>query len=370
MVGAGLALGAASPVSAATAPEQATAALAGIRAQFDIPALGAAAARDGRVLWSATLGASELELGAPAAATNRFRLGSVSKIFTSTLAVRLAEKHRIDFQAPISTYRPDLPAALRPLTLAQLLSHTAGVRHYIPRDFDVAAPGGPIDSRVYNTTAEMLAVFDADPLRQAPGESYYYSTFGYSLVGAVLESVTNRPFAELVRTELAAPLGLTSLEVDDAFNLRPGRVRPYVPMEAMRDRVQGLNGKIIHAPAVNTAYKQPGGGMICTAGDVARFGAALLGPGYLSPRSRDLLFTPIVGPAATKAPFSVAFGWRVDTDARGRRRYHHAGSIEGGRSGLVLYPDHGVALSMTSNLSGAPGDPVVALAPIAELFLA
>jgi CubicO group peptidase (beta-lactamase class C family) len=98
--------------------------------------------------------------------------------------------------------------------------------------------------------------------------------------------------------------------------------------------------------------------------DLARFGAALpAGPHCRArPEERDLLFTVLTEKTEQSPPLGL--GWRIDTDAKGRLRWHHAGSTPGGRAGLVVYPDSGLSVAIASNTMMAPGD---VLGPAAEL---
>jgi CubicO group peptidase (beta-lactamase class C family) len=108
--------------------------------------------------------------------------------------------------------------------------------------------------------------------------------------------------------------------------------------------------------------------MMASASDLARLGAALLTPGYLKPDTLQILFAPQT-PTKGPGPVAVGLAWRIDTDAKGRRRFHHAGSIEGGRAGVAIYPDQGLAVAVTSNLSDAPGDPLPAIGLLADALV-
>ena len=108
----------------------------------DAPAMAFAVARNGDLLWSAAHGQANLELGVPARTDHRFRLGSVSKVITTTTAARLVSRGLIELDTPIAYWLPDVPEHHRQTTLRQLFTHTGGVRHYGPQDLDPAAPGG------------------------------------------------------------------------------------------------------------------------------------------------------------------------------------------------------------------------------------
>jgi serine beta-lactamase-like protein LACTB len=321
-----------------------------------IPGLSMAVQRDTNLVWAESFGKADLELGVAATPAHRFRLGSVSKVITATLAAQLAARGVVSLDAPIATYMPDLPPHHRATTLEQLLTHRGGVRHYAEKD---SAPenAGPIDRRRYPGNAEILAVFIDDPLIAAPGERVAYSTFGYTLASVVLESAAKTPFLALVKREIAEPLTLATLGPDDATAIVPHRVRGY-------DLTNG------QAPWTNTVianvdYKWAGGGLLATPTDVARFGAAHLAPGKLLKPALDILFT--VHTERTDRSPPLGLGWRIDEDASGRLRWHHAGGQGGVRASLVVYPKQKLSIALAAN-TGAPGDVNGPSATLADIF--
>lgn len=339
---------------------QARAIVQQMMAEAHAPAMSAAVSVGGEVVWAEAFGLADLETHAPATISGRYRLASVSKLITGATAARLAERGVIDLDRPIGRYRPSLPETHREITLRQLLAHTGGIRHYIPRDYDPKAPGGPIDYRPYRTTNDALAVFIHDPLLSAPGEAFNYSTFGYTLAGAVMESATGAAFPELVAAEVTRPLALASVLPESMTSVIPERVSCY--------QTQQATGQVFKAPAINPAYKWPGGGYVSTAADIARFCAAFTAPGYLEPEMLRTVFTPFA-PTREPAPVQIGLAWRVDRDGAGRLRAHHAGSIAGGRSIAMLLPEAGVSVVVLSNLSDLPVDPLSPAQRIAEGFL-
>jgi len=336
-------------------------------AKDPIPALSIAVMRGNELLWAEAFGKVDLELDVPATVGHRFRLGSVSKVITATLAAQLAAKQVVDLEAPISTYLPDLPEQHRATTLKQLLTHRGGIRHYADKD---NAPGnpGPIGQRDYLTSADILAVFINDPLIAKPGEKVSYSTFGYTLVSLVLESAAKTSFLDLVQREIAAPLGLASLGSDDVMALISQRVSGYHPGDLVRQAFPTFQGKWSNIQVANVTYKWAGGGLLATPADVARFGAAHLAPGKLSKPALDMLFTPYT--EATDRSPPLGLGWRMDEDAAKRRRWHHAGSQDGVRASLVVYPQQDLSIAFATNVTSVPGDVLAPSAKFADVFAA
>ena len=140
-------------------------------AAHPVPALSFAVADVDGPRWSAALGLADLEHDLPARPEHRFRIGSVSKVLTTTAAARLVSRGLVELDTPISYWLPDLPPHHRATTLRQLFTHRGGVRHYLPKDLDPKQPGGAIFTRPSWTNAEILAAFIEDELVAPVGET-------------------------------------------------------------------------------------------------------------------------------------------------------------------------------------------------------
>ncbi len=355
-----LLLGTAALTAATTArsadPQRIGAAREVIRSVFasaPIPALSIAVMRGQELLWAEAFGTADVELEVAATTRHRFRLGSVSKILTATLAADLAARGVVDLDAPIANYLPDLPAQHHATTLRQLLTHRGGIRHYADKDDSADAPG-PIDKRMYLSNADVLAVFINDPLIARPGETVSYSTFGYTLASLVLEAAAKLPFLDLVQRDIAVPLGLKSLAGDEPFSVIANRVSGYHPGDGVRRRFPAFQGKWANAPQNNPAYKWAGGGLLATPTDLARFGSAHLAPGRFSKAALTTLFT--VQTERTERSPPLGLGWRIDEDSAKRLRWHHAGGQDGARASLVVYPKEKLSIALATNVTQLPGD--------------
>jgi CubicO group peptidase (beta-lactamase class C family) len=332
-----------------------------------IAALSIAVARGNEILWAEAFGTVDLELDVAATPAHRFRLGSVSKIFTATLAAELAARGVVDLDAPIERYMPDLPNQHHATTLRQLLTHRGGIRHYAAKDDSAESPG-PIDRRFYASNTDILAVFINDPLVAKPGERVSYSTFGYTLASIVLETAAKLPFLELVQRDIATPLGLATLGGDAPMSLVTQRVSGYHPGDNLRKAFPAFQGKWGNIAQNNPAYKWAGGGLLASATDVARFGAAHLAPGKLSKAALDTLFTVYTERNDRSPPLGL--GWRIDEDAAKRLRWHHAGGQDGARASLVVYPKEQLSIAFATNVTQTPGDVNGPSAQIADVFSA
>lgn len=335
------------------------------------PALSLAVARSTGLVWTRAIGKANLELNVPTSPDHLFRLGSVSKVVTATAAARLVSQGVLDLDAPISTWLPNLPTQHRDTTLRQLLTHRGGIRHYTEQDLDPTAPGGAIFQRIYVTNDDILALFINDPLVAEPGTEVNYSSFGFTLASFVMEAAAGRPFFELLVSDVGSPFGLRSLGVDNPFIVSPLRVSGYTTVEEIASASPvsatywygDTDAQWVNPPQFYPAYCIAGAGLLMTPSDIARFGAAMVPESRAgaTEAERELLFTPI-----PEAPLGLA--WNIDTDDKGRTRWHHGGAILGGRASIVIYPELDLSIALASNVTTIPGDVLQPSSDLADAF--
>lgn len=306
-----------------------------LRQEVKSPGLQAAVAVGGQVVWAEGFGEADAEGRVPVSPESRFRLGSISKLFTAAAVARLAEAGKLDLDAPVQRYVPAFPEKDHPVTPRQLAGHLAGIRHYAPPDF-LRPP------KRYARVADGLEIFQGDPLLFPPGSKYFYTSYGYNLLGAVVEGASGNDFWTTIDEQVLRPLHLTATGADDPERIIPGRVRFYA---------RGADGALKNERPIDSSSKWPSAGFLSTASDLVRFASAHVADGYLKPETRALLFTSMKTSAGEET--GVGLGWRIGTDAAGRRFYHHGGAIDGGRAFLLVYPEEKIAVALLANLSGA-----------------
>lgn len=323
------------------------------QAENHIVGMSAAVAIDGRLVWSDGFGWADVESSVKATPRTRFRIGSVSKMFTAVALMRLVDEGRVDLDASVHRYVSDLPQKTWPITLRQLANHTSGIRHYRDADF---APDSPIGRNThFLTDRDALTIFDHDPLEFEPGTRSLYSTYAYSLLAAALGAAAGTTYQQVVHDLVTEPLGLRTVGADQPYDLVPNRSRTYVYREDL--------GRTLHAAFTDNSYKWAGGGYLSSSEDLVRFASALLEPGFLSASALEALFTPqqlADGTPATSGGAPVGIGWRIDTDERGRRRFHHGGSLTGGGAMVMALRDERVAVAIVSNQLPRPSETLAA----------
>lgn len=321
-----------------------------------ISGMSVSVVKGNRIVWFEAFGLADVERQIDVTRKTRFRLASASKAVTGSLCAKLAERSKIDLDRDIRAYLPSFPDKGDKITLRLLLGHLGCIRHYQASDWSAEATGGSIDGRTYNSTEDALALFANDPLACVPGEKYKYSTFGFTLIGAVLESGLKKPFPEILRSELLAPLQLASIGPD-----RP-EVGGSTSTKFYKD-----DGEIVEVAPGNSGYKVPGGGLFGTADDLARFGAAHFEEGFFSKRTLTEIFT--VQRLKNDTLGRAGLAWRVGEDENGRPTVHHAGAMPGARSIIVVYRQERLAIAILTNVWAEPANIRGYAAKIATHFL-
>ncbi|RGC69041.1 D-alanyl-D-alanine carboxypeptidase precursor [Micromonospora sp. MW-13] len=156
--------------------------------------------------WTDATGVRDLRTQAPVPPHARFRVGSVSKVFTAALVLRLASEGRVDLDGSVQGYLPGLlPADYPTVTVRQLLDHTSGIP-------SPAVPGDvewQLAHRYDRWTPEQIVRLGLDNRREfEPGEKQHYTNMGYIVAGLLIEKVTGHSYAAELDRRIARPLGL------------------------------------------------------------------------------------------------------------------------------------------------------------------
>jgi serine beta-lactamase-like protein LACTB, mitochondrial len=237
-----------------------------------IRGLSAAVVSEGQILYSDVFGEADVENHVPVTANSLFRTASVAKPITAPAALALAAAGRLDLDAPIQDYCPAFPKKPWVITSRELLSHRGGIRHYKSETLD-----DPEVSSVhhYAKLSDAFVLFGEDPLVHQPGTAFLYSTFGYTVLGCVLEGAAGEPFPALMKQYVFAPADMPASTIDDARKIVPNRVRGYDI---------GSDGELENAPCIDSSDKYPAGGLLTTATDLAHFMQHLYSETLLPPR--------------------------------------------------------------------------------------
>ncbi len=222
--------------------------------------------------WVKGFGYADLENKVPAKPESAYRLASITKTFTSTAILQLAEKGKINLDAEIQTYVPYYPKQQWPVTVRQLLAHLGGGQQ------------GSMLGPTYVSPRDVVGRISKHPLKFEPGTKYEYTTSGYNLLGAAIEEVTGKSFNDYLRENIFLPLGMNDTRMNSERELVPNRVRTY----------ERANGRIKVAPFVDVSSRFGGGGLIATMPDLLKWARGVDSGNVLSKDSLDLMYTPVV----------------------------------------------------------------------------
>jgi serine beta-lactamase-like protein LACTB len=303
-------------------------------ARQKIPGLSVAIVTNHRLQWARGFGLADIENSVPATDATVYRWGSISKTITAVAAMQLAERGKLDLDAPIQKYCPAFPEKPWPITTRQLLGHLSGIRHYRNEE-EVTS------TRHYTTLVEALDIFKNDPLLFEPGTKFSYTTYGYNVIGCVIEGASGMNFMDYVRENIFRPAGMDRARDDDVFEIIPRRAQGYR---------RTSTGELRNSPLADTSNKIPGGGLCSTVIDLARFAIALQTARLVRRETLDQMWTR--QKTRDGQLTSYGLGWSIG-DHHGRKEIYHTGGQPRVSTVLYMQPEKGSAIVILSNLERA-----------------
>jgi len=299
-----------------------------------LPSISVAVARDGKIIWEEAFGWADTEKRVPATPHTMYSLASISKPITATGLMILKERGRIELDRPINEYLSEAKVAVRvgnpaDVTVRRVANHTSGLPlHYqfFYVDESYRAPSRDETIRRYGNCVT------------APGERYQYSNLGYGILDHVITRVSGRSYADFMREEVFAPLGLKHTSV----NIGPG-LEKY---QAFRYNTDG-------SPIPFYDFDHPGGSAVySSAHDLVRFGMFHL-KNHLSDQKailKDETIDEMQKATVEMGPNTgYGIGWVTTSSPGGRRRVEHSGGMGGVSTLLRLYPAEKLAIVVLGN---------------------
>lgn len=311
--------------------------------QTKAPALSVAIVINDQMRFSKGYGLADLENNVAARSDTAFRLASITKSMTAIAVMQLVERGKIDLSAPVhkycSTYPEkqslkDQPGKQFSVTVRQLLIHQSGVRHNkIPEEV--------VGTKHYNSITEAVSAVAADPLVIEPGTKYSYSTPGYMLLGCAIEGASGMTYIDYLRENVFKPAGMTRTFVDDVYAIIPNRARGYRKTE---------KGEITNAPLHDTSVKIPGGGLVSTAEDLAKFAIAVNTNRFVKAETLAQMWTKPKMSDGKEQTYAMGF---LINDENGLLRVNNDGGQAGTRTYIFLLPKQKFAIALMTNLQNA-----------------
>jgi CubicO group peptidase (beta-lactamase class C family) len=300
------------------------------QAEGRTPSLTGAVMRDGRQVWC---GARSMLEGHEPDGNTQYRIGSLTKMFVAVLVMRLRDEGRLDLADPLGKYL-DLSQAEN-VTIAQLLSHTAGLASETPGPWWERTPG--------ELRPELASILGDHPGRHPAGRLFHYSNPGYALLGALAGRLRGLPWQEVLRQEILAPLGMARTTLSpEPPHARGFAVHPWADVMQLE-------------PAGDTGLMAPAGELWSTAEDLCRFAAFLLaGDDRVLPATTLAEMRVPASPPGDDA-WTGGYGLGLQLFRRdGRLLFGHGGSMPGFVAAMCVSPADGIGGIALANATSGP----------------
>jgi CubicO group peptidase (beta-lactamase class C family) len=289
--------------------------------------------KDGNTFYSRAIGNSQINSNEkkPVSETTRFRIGSITKMFTAAMMFQLVEENKLKLTDTLDKFFPQIPNAQK-ITLAQMLGHRSGIFNLTENP----------DFRSLKTQAktrdEMVALIAKGTPAFAPGEKAQYSNSNYALLGYIVEKAGGRPYEDALKQRITSKIGLSDTYLGSGY--------------ADVSKNEGLSYNFLGdwKPESETHLSIPGGAgaIISTPNDLTKFIQALFDGKIVSKESLEQM----------KPKDEFGLGINV-VQIAGKTFYGHGGGIDGFRSLLVYLPEEKLSLAYTSNGVNYPLNDIV-----------
>ncbi len=307
-------------------------------AQPNEPGLAVIVVRKGETLHRSAYGMANVELRVALQPDHVLRIGSVTKQFTSAAIMMLAEEGKLAVTDPITKFLPDYPTQGKTITVEHLLTHTSGIQSYTDM------PKWRSMFRQDMSLTELIDLFKNEPMQFEPGARWRYNNSGYILLGAIIEKVSGKKYADFVQERIFTPLGMKDTRYDVTEQVIPRRAAGYVK----------AGERIVNAPYLSMTQPYAAGSLMSTVDDLAKWDAALAAGRVINADSLGKIFTSYALTSGNDS--SYGYGWSIGR-YEGRAVQEHGGGIHGFRSYVLRIPSDGVYVAVLSNLAGAGASP-------------
>ncbi|WKK65733.1 serine hydrolase domain-containing protein [Lutimonas zeaxanthinifaciens] len=274
-------------------------------------------------------GLADIENQVEAKPASSYQIASTTKPMTAMAILKLWEMGKIDLDAEVQTYYPYFPKKEYPVTIRQILSHTAGISHYRSDSKEEKHIKEP-----YSTTMA-IDIFKDWELLFEPNTDWNYSSYGYNLLGAVIEEVSGKSYEDFLKEHIWIPANMENTMMDDPIAIVPNRVQGYFKN----------GGKIENGEYLDISSRFGAGGVRSTVQDVVKMGIALKNGKILKPETVELMLEPM----GEQGWNEYALGISV-RPFLGQHIIMHSGGMPQTSFLFIAAPADNISLSIGSNL--------------------
>lgn len=296
-----------------------------------IPGLSVGFVKEGK-FWVKGYGYIDLENKVPADKHSTYRLASNTKSMTAAAILKLYENNKLHLDDPVNKYVPYFPNKKWPVTIRQLLGHIGGISHY--KNYEKE---GHIKEN--KDTKESIEIFDDFKLVAKPGTDFNYSSYGYNLLGAVIEEVSDMPYEKYLKKHIWEPLGMDHIYLDE-------------PRQIIKNRAEGYKlvfGKLQNSEFVNITSRFASGGICASVVDLLKYGEGLNNDKTLSENSIRMMESSMS--LDNEILTGYGMGWRIEP-VNGHFMVYHTGGQPETRTMLVRLPEENITIAVAYNLEG------------------
>ncbi|MFG2886214.1 serine hydrolase domain-containing protein [Streptomyces sp. NPDC048297] len=285
-------------------------------------------------------GLADRGAGRAVSTDDRFRIGSVTKTFSTVVLLQLADEHKLDLDAPVNRYLPKLLPDDR-ITVRQVLSHRSGLHDYTYDMFADSVSGfEAVRDKVF-TLRDLVALSLKKPRTNAPGAAYSYSNTNFVVTGLLIEKLTGHSVKSAYESRVFTPLKLADTFYVHPDTRIPGRyARGYLTPDQ-------AGGALVDATTQTASWAQSAGAIISSAKDLNTFYSALLG-GRLLSSARLAEMERFTKVSSTTA---YGLGLRRRDLSCGTSVYGHTGAVQGYYTYAFGTKDGGRSITAVVNTS-------------------
>ncbi len=295
-----------------------------------VPSASVAVVQDGKIAYLQAYGAAKLDPQTAATPAMRYSIGSISKQFTATAILLLAEEGKLSLDDPVSKYVPGLTDGDK-VTIRELLSHTSGYQDFWPQDYAPPMMLKPI------TADEIMNRWAKIPLDFQPGTKWQYSNTNYVIAGVIVEKVSGMPLLQFLSQRVFTPLGMTSVADTDKNKLPATDPTGYMRYALGPLRPSGKEG---------AGWMFAAGELAMTAEDLAKWDISIIDQKVLKPASYHAMETETL----LKDGVGTRYGLGVTvTSQNGHRILEHGGEVLGFVAENIVLPDDKIAVVVLTN---------------------
>lgn len=286
--------------------------------------------------WMFGAGVSDIPSNQPFEPATKTRIASITKPMTAIAVMQLYENGLVDIDKPIQQYLPDFPEKEEGvITVKNLLQHTAGIGGY-------KSDKEQENTKQYSSLEHAMAIFKDRSLISVPGEEFSYSTYGYVILGALIEKVSGKSYEQYLRENIWFKAGMTNTGIESANTDLPKLSSIYH---------RNSKSKISEAKRTNLSDRMPGGGVYSTVSDMLLFGDAVLNHSLVSESTLSVM---IEDAKVKKDGSGYGLGWYLyGVNPKYGNVFGHTGAQTGSSAFLMLLPEEQTSIIVLSNTSGA-----------------